>query len=173
MHCARNCYRQREAANQAAGSHGTPQLTLRQRRAAQCAAFTLLDCVAAITIMGIVTAISIPRAAAFLDSLAVHGAVSDAFAIFSTARAAAVSSAAQATVDIDTVRSLMVVKSGTDTILARDLGLNHKVKLAASRQTITYSASGLGYGAGNLTLVIKRGRAVDSLFVSRLGRVRH
>lgn len=148
-------------------------MNLRQRRAARSAAFTLLDCVAAITIMGIITAVSIPKAANFLDSLAVHGAVSDAFAIFSTARATAVSRAAQTSVDIDTVRMVMLVRAGTDTILKRDLAQNHQVKLSASRQTITYSANGLGYGAGNLTLVIKRGRAVDSLFVSRLGRVRH
>lgn len=135
--------------------------------------FTLLDCVAALTIIGIVAAASIPRASHFLDSIEVQGAASDAFAIFSSARAAATSSAAQATVDIDTARTVMVVRTGNDTILKRDLGLNHQVKISASRQTITYSPNGLGYGAGNLTLVIRRGRAVDSLFVSRLGRVRH
>ena len=123
--------------------------------------------------MGIITAVSLPRASHFLDSIEVQGAASDAFAIFSTARATAVSRAAQTSVDIDTLRALMLVRTGNDTILKRDLGLNHQVKLSASRQSITYSGNGLGYGAGNLTLVIRRGRAVDSLFVSRLGRVRH
>jgi hypothetical protein len=31
---------------------------------------------------------------------------------------------------------------------------------------------GLGYGAANLTLVARRGRAAESLVVSRLGRLR-
>lgn len=137
------------------------------------AAFTLLDCAIAITIIGILTAVSIPRAAKFLDSLSVQGATSDAFALFSTARTAATGSAAQATVEIDTLRATMIVRTGTDTILKRDLGLAHQVKISSSRTSMAFSPNGLGYGASNLTLIIKKGGAVDSLFVSRLGRVRH
>ncbi|MBA2687590.1 MAG: hypothetical protein H0U64_05775 [Gemmatimonadaceae bacterium] len=124
-------------------------------------------------IIGLLTAISAPRASAFLDGIAVQGASSDAFAIFSSARNAAVNGAAQATVEIDTLRVTMTARLKTDTILKRELGRVHDVKLSTSRPSITFSASGMGYGAGNLTLVIRRGRAVDSLFVSRLGRVRH
>ena len=152
---------------------GISRLTLRQRRAAPRAAFTLLDCVAVMTIIGILTAVSIPKASRFLDSLSVHGATSDAFAIFSAARSAATSSATQATVEIDTAKSMMIVRTGTDTILKRDLGLAHQVKLSATRSSMVFSPNGLGYGAANLTLVVKKGNAVDSLFVSRLGRVRH
>lgn len=151
-------------------------MTLRQRRAAQRAAqkgFTLLDCIATVTIIGILYAVTMPKAAHFLDSLGVHGAVSDAFAVFSTARTAAVSSGTHASVDIDTARTTLIVRVGPDTILKRDLGLVHQVKIAATRTSTMFSPNGLGYGAGNLTLVVKRGGSVDSLFVSRLGRVRH
>ncbi len=151
-------------------------MTLLQRSAAQRAAqrgFTLLDVVVSMAIIGILYAVSVPKASAFLDSIAVQGATSDAFAVFSSARNAAVNGAAQATVEIDSVRTTMIVRVKTDTILKRDVGLIHQVKLSSSRPSITFSASGMGYGAGNLTLVIKRGRAIDSLFVSRLGRVRH
>ena len=151
-------------------------MILRQRRAAQRAeqmGYALIDCVLAMTLIGILSTIAWPRAAGFLDSLSVHGATSDAFAIFSTARASAVSSAAQSTVDIDTAGATMLVRVGQDTVLKRDFGQVHDVRISATRQSITYSANGMGYGAGNLTLVIRRGRAVDSLFVSRLGRVRH
>ncbi len=146
---------------------------LRRRAAPRAAGFTLLETVIAIAIMSILTAIAVPRVSGFLDSIRVHGASSDAFAIFSAARSAAVSRATRATVDIDTARALMMVRVGTDTILKRDLRLVHEIKLAASRPSMTFSANGIGYGAGNLTLVIRRGNAVDSLFVSRLGRVRH
>jgi len=67
----------------------------------------------------------------------------------------------------------MSVRIGTDTLRKRELGLIHEVKLSATRTSITYSPTGMGYGAANLTLVIVRGNSVDSLFVSRLGRVRH
>lgn len=147
-----------------------------QRSAARSAdrqGVTLLDAAIAVAIIAILTAISIPKANNFLDSIAVQGASSDAFAIFSSARNAAVNGAAQATVEIDTVRITMSARIKGDTILKRDLGQVHQVKLSTTRPSITFTASGMGYGAGNLTLVIKRGRAVDSLFVSRLGRVRH
>lgn len=137
------------------------------------AGYTLLDTVTAMAIIGILSAIAAPKATGFLDSIAVQGAANDAFAVFSAARHLAVSRGAQATVEIDTVRGVMSARVGTDTFRLRDLTLNHKVKLSATRNAITYSARGMGYGAGNLTLVIRRGTSVDSLFVSRLGRVRH
>ncbi len=161
-----------------AGRRGRSHLTSLQGSAVQSAAterrgYTLLDVVLTMAIIGLLSAISAPRASAFLDSIAVQGASSDAFAVFSSARNAAVNGAAQATVEIDTLRVTMTARLKTDTILKHELGRVHNVKLSTSRPSITFSASGMGYGAGNLTLVIKRGRAVDSLFVSRLGRVRH
>ncbi len=147
--------------------------TMRRNDRADTGGFTLIDVTLAMAIVAILTAISFPRAGHFLDSIAVQGASSDAFAIFSSARNMAVNGATQATVDIDTARAIMSARIQGDTVLKRDLALVHEVRLSASRPSITFSASGMGYGAGNLTLVITRGRAVDSLFVSRLGRVRH
>jgi prepilin-type N-terminal cleavage/methylation domain-containing protein len=135
--------------------------------------YTLLDVVVAMAVMSILSAIALPRAGAFLDSIRVEGAVSDAFAVFSAARHTAVARARQTTVEIDSVKTTMTIRVGTDTVLKRELGTVHDVKVRASRSSITYSAAGIGYGAGNLTLTISRGRALDSLVVSRLGRVRH
>jgi prepilin-type N-terminal cleavage/methylation domain-containing protein len=135
--------------------------------------FSLLEVVIVMAIAGILSAVVIPRGAAFLDSIRVHSAASDAFAIFSSARSAAVTRGAQAIVDIDTARAVLSVRIGPDTVRLRELGKNHDVKISANRTSTTYATNGSGYGAGNLTLVIKRGSAVDSLVVSRLGRVRH
>lgn len=150
-----------------------PSKSLPPRGRASLHGYTLLDITIAMSIIAILSAISFPRASHFMDSIAVHGASSDAFALFSSARNAAVNGASQATVEIDTARSTMTVRVRTDTILKREFGAIHSVKLSTSRPSITFSASGMGYGAGNLTLVIRRGSARDSLFVSRLGRVRH
>ena len=38
--------------------------------------------------------------------------------------------------------------------------------------TVTYGASGRGYGAANSTIVLSRGAAAETVFVARLGRAR-
>jgi hypothetical protein len=37
---------------------------------------------------------------------------------------------------------------------------------------MAFGASGLGYGAANLRVVVRRGAASETVYVSRLGRVR-
>jgi hypothetical protein len=46
------------------------------------------------------------------------------------------------------------------------------VAVASSRDTVTYGASGRGYGAANSTIVLSRGAAAETVFVARLGRAR-
>ncbi|MBK5189740.1 MAG: hypothetical protein JJD97_15970, partial [Gemmatimonadaceae bacterium] len=46
------------------------------------------------------------------------------------------------------------------------------VAFAASRDTVTYGASGRGYGATNSTIVLRRGAAAETVYVARLGRAR-
>jgi hypothetical protein len=67
----------------------------------------------------------------------------------------------------------MYVSLGTDTVRKRDIGAEHGVELSATRVRMSYSAMGIGYGAANLSAVVRRRSAVDTVFVSRLGRVRH
>jgi hypothetical protein len=57
-------------------------------------------------------------------------------------------------------------------LLRRDLRSVFGVRLSASRDSMAYDARGLGLGAANLSLVIRRGAAAETVFVSRLGRVR-
>jgi hypothetical protein len=46
------------------------------------------------------------------------------------------------------------------------------VRVTASRDSMAYDARGLGYGAANLSVVVHRGRVAETVYVSRLGRVR-
>ena len=46
------------------------------------------------------------------------------------------------------------------------------VTLASSRDSLAYSATGLGYGVTNASLVVRRGLAAETVSVSRTGRVR-
>jgi hypothetical protein len=46
------------------------------------------------------------------------------------------------------------------------------VELRATRDSLAYDPYGMGRGASNLSIVIRKGAAVETVFVSRLGRIR-
>ena len=62
--------------------------------------------------------------------------------------------------------------AGGQTLLRRPLRSIYGVVLASNRDSAVYDPRGLGYGVTNLTVVVRRGRLVDTLTMSRLGRVR-
>ena len=119
------------------------------------------------------TAIAVPQAAKLLDRIRVRGAVTDIESVFSAARHLAITRSTQSTVEVDTSARTLYVSVGADTVRRRDVGSEHGVRISASRVRMSYSATGLGYGAANLSVVVRRNAAVDTVFVSRLGRIRH
>ncbi len=127
----------------------------------------------ALCIMSVLTAIAVPEAGKLLDRIRVRGAVADIQALFGAARHIAIARSAQSTVEIDTARRTVYVSVGSDTVRRHDLGAEHDVQLSASRVRMSYSPTGIGYGAANLSVVVRRSAVVDTVFVSRLGRVRH
>ena len=136
-------------------------------------AFTLIELAVTLCILSILSAIAIPVTGRLLDGIYVHGAVIEIEALFSTARHLAIARAGQTTVEIDTtVRTIRISAEG-DTLRRLDIGADHDVRLSASRTRMIYSASGFGYGAANLSVVVRRNSVADTVFVSRLGRLRH
>ena len=73
---------------------------------------------------------------------------------------------------IDTANARLIVRSYADTVTERQLGQSHGVAILTTRDSMAYAPNGLGYGASNLSIVIRRGRVADTVVVSRLGRVR-
>lgn len=135
--------------------------------------FTLIEVVIAITIAGALSAITLSRAGSFIDRIEVHGATMEAESMFSRARHIAIARGSATTLDIDPLRSTLTIRGSTDVLSSRDLQAAHGVKLDTNRTSITYSPIGVGYGAANFTMILSRGRAADTISVSRLGRVRH
>lgn len=133
----------------------------------------IIELTIALVIAAILSAIALPKAAAFVDAIEVRGAVTEIDALFSVARHVAIARAVQASLDIDPARGVVSVRVGADTVRKRELEAAHGVRLQSTRASITYSQTGIGYGAGNLTLIVARNLAADTIFVSRLGRVRH
>jgi prepilin-type N-terminal cleavage/methylation domain-containing protein len=136
-------------------------------------AFTIIELTVTLCILSILSAIAIPWAGNILDRVQVMSAAMDIESLFSAARHIAIARAAHATVDIDTIARSIDVSVGSDTVRKREIGTAHGVRLSATRTRMSYSATGIGYGAANLSVVVRRNRAVDTVFVSRLGRVRH
>ena len=73
---------------------------------------------------------------------------------------------------IDSASASLVGRSYADTVAHRMLASSHGVSLTVSRDSMAYAPNGLGYGASNLTVILRRGAAAETIFVSRLGRVR-
>lgn len=133
---------------------------------------TLAEVAVVLALAGVVTGLALPRFASYRDRVATDAATAATVALLSAARESAVRRAVVTAVRFDTAAARVVVFSGPDTLADRPLGVVHGVRLAASRDSIAYSPTGMGYGAANTRLIIWRGSAADTLTVSRLGRVR-
>jgi prepilin-type N-terminal cleavage/methylation domain-containing protein len=136
-------------------------------------AFTVVELAVTLCILSILSAITLARAGRLLDGIHVRGAVIEIESLFSAARHLAIARGTQATVEIDTAARTIRVTTGEVTLRSADIGADHDVRLSTSRARMAYSATGMGYGAANLSVVVRRNSVVDTVFVSRLGRLRH
>ncbi|HEX2719009.1 MAG TPA: hypothetical protein VHM67_15175 [Gemmatimonadaceae bacterium] len=134
--------------------------------------YTLVETLITLTVIALVLGAALPAIKHGFDRIATRGAASDAAAAFFVARASAVASARQTIVRIDTTGRISVLSSRGDTLMTRDLARLHRTAVAATRREMIYSTVGLGYAGANLRLVFTRGRAADTVVVSREGRVR-
>jgi prepilin-type N-terminal cleavage/methylation domain-containing protein len=134
--------------------------------------YSLIELVMVIAIISILAAITLPPITELLDHIAVLGAATDAEALFDAARHTAIARSKPVVVAIDTSASTLTVYTGSDTLRQRNEGALHGIHFAASRLTTTYAPTGLGVGTANLTLLITKHNATDTVIISRLGRVR-
>lgn len=133
---------------------------------------TLPELLVVATILGVLATLATIRTAALRDRMSVRAAATEAVSTFALARRWSLSRAARTAVVVDTSGGTLVVRSFADTIARRRLGASHGVALAATRDSMAYAPNGLGYGASNLSLILRRGAAAETILVSRLGRVR-
>jgi prepilin-type N-terminal cleavage/methylation domain-containing protein len=134
--------------------------------------FTLLELLIVTAVAGILLSIAVPRGRAALDRAVVRSAATDVRATLGQARTLALASHAVVIVDIDTTAGLLRIRRGSDVLLRRAVENAHGVELRPTRDSLTYDPYGLGRGAANLSIVIARRSAVETVFVSRLGRIR-
>ena len=134
--------------------------------------YTILELVIVVTMSAIVLSIAIPPCQRMLDRASVQAAAGDVAAMLSTARGIALAGHASVAVDIDSTSGVVRVRRGSEILVARNIGQAHGVQVERTRDSLTYDPRGLGRGAANLSIMLRRRTAVETVFVSRLGRVR-
>ena len=141
-------------------------------RSRGCGGYTLVELVLVLTIAGLVLAIAIPRGVATLDRVSVTAASADVQATLNHARLLALAGGIAVAIDVDSARGELRVRRGVEVVMSRNVGQAHGVSLRGTRDSLTYDPRGLGRGAANLSIIVRRGSARETVFVSRLGRVR-
>ena len=135
--------------------------------------FTAIELTIVVALVAILSAIAMPGMTRLLDRIRVHAAVTQIESTFAAARHIAIARSSQASVYIDTVARVISISVGDDTLRRAGIGNENGVELGTNRSSMSYAATGIGYGAANLSVVVRKSAAVDTIVVSRLGRVRH
>ena len=133
---------------------------------------TLLEQLLVLVISALLLGIAVQRLGAYRDQLSVRSARDDVRDAFALAREHAVSTGRHTAVRFPPGEDRVVVHADTDTLQRASLAARHGVSITASRDSMAYQLSGLGYGGANLSVALQRGTRTDTVFVSRLGRVR-
>lgn len=133
---------------------------------------TIIDQLLAIALLSVLLTISLQGVGALRDRFAVRAAtraVKDALAL---AREHAGASGARAAVHFGHVDARVAVQAGSDSLFTLSLAHRFGVSMIATRDSMAYLPSGLGYGAANMSIFLSRGARHDTITISRLGRVR-
>lgn len=126
-----------------------------------------------LVIIGVILAFAAPRLAGWLDWLAVDRAAQEIAAFHRTARFAAILRSQRVRLDFSSDSLRATLEGPVDSVVLSWPGpARHGVSLAASRWTIRFQANGLGLGAADTKLVLRRGAEAESLTTSLLGRLK-
>lgn len=133
---------------------------------------TVTELLVVVIVIAALAGMAMPRLRDAADRFAARAAAREAASLFSFARRSAITRRAPVGVIIDTAVGAVIVRIGPFELARQGLRERYGVKLTSSRDSMSYDPRGLGYGAANLTVVARRGRGAETLFVSRLGRTR-
>ena len=139
--------------------------------------FSLIELAIVLLIVAVLTAVGLPQLRPFLDRIATEQAAQEITAALAVGRSGAVMQATRArvTIDADTLR-IDRLKVGTasewEPWWRRPGPADFRVQLEVSNPEVVFGPTGLGWGASNTKVVLRRGSQVETITVSRLGRVK-
>jgi len=139
--------------------------------------FSLIELAFVLCIIALLTAVGLPRLQPFLDRIATERATLEITTALAVAREGAIaqSTRARLIIDADTLKvdRLKIGTSQEWEPWRRTPGpRQHRVELAVSNPEVVFGPTGLGYAAANTKVVLRRGSHVETITVSRLGRVK-
>jgi len=140
--------------------------------------FTVIELVIAITMVGIISMVAIPRVKEGMVRESVRNARRAVTMQLARARAVATSRGCRAALHIATgaqdrvwVTSCPIAGTGTDTVgSVEDLTHRFGVDVAASGDSITFSPNGIAMGTAWTVLKFARSSYLDTLEISPIGR---
>ena len=136
--------------------------------------FTLVEMVVVTCIAAILAAFWFPRAARMMDWLATERAAVDVTTALAVGRHGAVLQATRAriTFDSDTIRIDRMQDQGWVPWWRKPGPASHGVSLEVSNPVVIFGPNGMGWGASNTRIVLRRGSHVETITTSRVGRVK-
>ena len=134
--------------------------------------WTLPELIVVVALIALLCGFVLPPLKRGFDRIATRAAAREVMMACFTARAQAISLGVRIAVLLDASAGRVTVVAGRDTLMTRPVGASYGVTMVATRDSMTYFPDGLGLGAANLSVILSRGKAVDTVLVSREGRVK-
>jgi len=136
--------------------------------------FTQLELIVVLLIVAALLALWLPRAARLQDWLETERAVRDVTTALAVGRHGAVMQSTRARIEIaaDTLRIDRLEPDGWRPWWRLPGPSSHGVTLEVSNPIVTFGPTGMGWGASNTKIVLRRGSQAETITTSRVGRVK-
>lgn len=134
--------------------------------------FSLVEVTAVVVVIGVLTGFALAPFGRAIDRASVRAASDEIATALAIGRQLAIMRSAYVTATLDTLAGTITIECDGDTTYRRSLESLHRVALAVTRPAIRFAPNGLGYGVSNLRVIARRRSAADTIYVSRVGRVR-
>ena len=136
--------------------------------------FSLIELMIVICIAGLLAAFGFPRAARLMDWLATEKATRDVTTAIAVGRHGAVLQATRARITIaaDTLRIDRLGATGWEPWWRLPGPNSLGVELRVSNPIVVFGPTGMGWGVSNTKIELRRGSQVETITLSRLGRVK-
>jgi prepilin-type N-terminal cleavage/methylation domain-containing protein len=135
-------------------------------------AFTLVELVLVLAVLGILLGIAVPGLSRTLDRIEVEAAAAHIVAAHQRARLLAITHGQVVRLSIDGARLVIYPRTGLAPLWSEPGPSEARVTLAGPTRQFTFSPEGFTLGLSNASLQLVRGASRRTVVISRVGRVR-